>query len=145
MKKIIRGRQYDTEKAKLIGSWDNGRGYNDFDFVTESLYQKRTGEYFIAGSGGAASKYAQIDGNMMAAGSRIVPLNFDEAKSWAESHLSADAYEPAFGTPDEGDETRYFNCGLPAPIMRLLKDAAAKEDQSMGDIVARLVVEKYGK
>lgn len=145
MKKIIRGRQYDTATARLIGSWDNGRGYNDFDFVTESLYQKRTGEYFIAGSGGAASQYARPDGNMMAAGSRIVPLNFDQAKSWAESHLSGEAYETAFGTPDEGDEKQYFNCGLPAPIMRLLKSAAAKEDQSMGDIVARLVVEKYGK
>ena len=144
MKKIIRGRQYDTEKAKLIGSWDNGRGYNDLDYVTESLYQKRTSECFIAGSGGAASKYAQIDGNAMAAGSRIVPLNFDQARAWAEEHLTPEEYETAFGIPDEGDETQYFNCGLPAPIMRLLKNAAACEDRPMGEIVGRLIVEKYG-
>lgn len=144
MKKIIRGRQYDTATARLIGSWDNGRGYNDLDYVEETLYIKRTGEYFIAGRGGAASKYAQIDGNMMAAGSRITPVTFDYACTWAEEHMSAAEYVSAFGTPDE-EEKQYFNCGLPAPIMRLLKDAAAKEDQSMGDIVARLIVEKYGK
>lgn len=145
MKKIIRGRQYDTEKAQKIGSWDNGYGISDLDYISETLYRKRTGEYFLEGCGGARSRYAEIDGSMMASGCRIVPLTFDQARAWAEEHLTPEEYETAFGIPDEGDETQYFNCGLPAPIMRLLKNAAAKEDQSMGDIVARLVVEKYGK
>ena len=32
MKKIINGRLYDTETAKLIGSWSNGFSSSDFHY-----------------------------------------------------------------------------------------------------------------
>lgn len=144
MKKIIRGRQYDTEKAQRIGSWDNGMSGGDLDYMGETLYRKRTGEYFIEGRGGARSAYAEVDGNMMAPGCRIVPLTFDQARSWAEEHLPPERYESAFGAADEDAEKQYFNCGLDAPVMKLLKDVAAREEKSMADIVARLIVGKYG-
>ena len=88
MKKIIRGRTYNTEKAQRIGSWNNGHGGGDLDYMVETLYRKRTGEYFLEGCGGARSRYAEIDGNMMASGCRIVPLSFDQARNWAEEHLT---------------------------------------------------------
>lgn len=72
-------------------------------------------------------------------------MTFDQAKSWAEEHLTPEEYESAFGAADEGAEKQYFNCGLDAPIMKLLKNAAACEDRPMGEIVGRLIVEKYGK
>ena len=60
MKKIINGKMYNTETAKEIGSWNNGRYRSDFYYVGETLYKKKTGELFVFGEGGAASRYAEI-------------------------------------------------------------------------------------
>ena len=57
MKTIINGRMYDTETAEKIAGWDNGIYGRDFRSCEETLYKKKTGEYFIYGSGGADSKY----------------------------------------------------------------------------------------
>ena len=58
MKKIIDNKVYDTNTATLIGSKDNGISPASFAYCRESLYRKRTGEYFKHGEGGANSKYA---------------------------------------------------------------------------------------
>ena len=47
MKKIINGKMYNTETAKEIGSWNNGRYRSDFYYVGETLYKKKTGELFV--------------------------------------------------------------------------------------------------
>ena len=47
MKKIINGRLYNTDTAKLIGSWSNGLSSSDFHYCTEDIYQKQNGEYFF--------------------------------------------------------------------------------------------------
>ena len=92
MKKIINGRLYDTETAKMIGSWSNGLGSSDFHYCTEYLYQKKTGEYFLYGSGGAMSIYGKSYGGGMCWGEDIVPMTEKEVKVWAEVHLTADEY-----------------------------------------------------
>ncbi len=48
MKKIINGKRYDTETAKLIGS-DGYSNPSDFNYWSEDLYQKKTGEFFLYG------------------------------------------------------------------------------------------------
>ena len=45
MKKIINGKTYNTETAKEISEWSEGV-YRDFTYIGETLYRKRTGEYF---------------------------------------------------------------------------------------------------
>lgn len=47
MKKIINGKAYNTETAKELGSYWNGYPHGDFSYVCETLYVKRTGEYFL--------------------------------------------------------------------------------------------------
>ena len=47
MKKIINGKKYDTETAKWLGDYWNGLGGNDFKKLFETLYQKKTGDYFL--------------------------------------------------------------------------------------------------
>ena len=54
MKKIINGKTYNTETAKKLANWDN-EIYGSFDSIEETLYQKRTGEFFLAGEGGAST------------------------------------------------------------------------------------------
>ncbi|MDD6445059.1 MAG: hypothetical protein PUF81_04360 [Lachnospiraceae bacterium] len=101
MKKIINGKKYDTETAECMGSWENGYGHNDFKSVEESLYRKKTGEFFLYGEGGAMSIYAESYGDTTCGGEKIIPLTEDEAKEWAENHLDGDTYEDIFGPVEE--------------------------------------------
>jgi hypothetical protein len=101
MKKVINGKRYDTDTAKLVGetSYSN-RG--DFYFWSEELYRKKTGEFFLYGEGGPASKYSQqIAQNEWAGGEQIIPLTLAEAREWAEKYLDADEYEKVFGRIEE--------------------------------------------
>ncbi len=97
MKKIINGKKYDTETAEFVGEMDNGLCGTDFDCIAESLYRKKTGEFFVYGQGGARTRYARKDGASICGGCEIVPLSEDEAKKWAERYLDADKYEEIFG------------------------------------------------
>ena len=102
MKKIINGRMYDTETAEKIEEWDNGIYGNDFRSCEETLYKKKTGEYFIYGSGGANSKYSIPCGSNGRSGSSdIIPLTKDEAKIWMEEKGDPDAYTKEFGEVPE--------------------------------------------
>ena len=102
MKRIISGRRYDTNTAKLIGqaSYSN---CSDLHYWSEELYVKRTGEYFLYGVGGPMSKYSQQTGeNEWTGGKEIIPLSLNEAKMWVEKYLDADEYEKIFGKVEEG-------------------------------------------
>lgn len=64
-----------------MGSRFAGESYRDFRYVEETLYRKRTGEFFLFGQGGPASKYAVSTGlNSWSGGSKIIPLSVAEAK-----------------------------------------------------------------
>ena len=101
MKRIINGKRYDTDTAKILGS----AGYNhpgDFSFWREELYQKKTGEFFLYGIGGAMSKYARSIGlNEWSGGEEIIPLSPEEARKWAEKHLEVEEFEQLFGEVEE--------------------------------------------
>ena len=101
MKKIINGKKYDTKTAKEMGCWSNNYYCNDFNYCEETLYRKKTGEYFLYGEGGAMSKYSQSCGNMRSGGAEIILMTEAEAKKWAEKHLDCDEYEEIFGEVEE--------------------------------------------
>jgi len=97
-KKIINGKLYNTETATFIGGWCNNYPTNDFKYCDESLFRKRTGEYFISGEGGPLSKYSKSYGNnSWGYGYEITPLSEEEAKQWAEDRMSANEYIAIFG------------------------------------------------
>ena len=101
MKKIIDGRMYDTDTAKLLTGWDNGLDCTSFDWLEEDLYLKRTGEYFIFGRGGAATRYSDQCGRTYSAGWSITPVSDAEARVWCERHCGADTYIAIWGEPAE--------------------------------------------
>lgn len=139
MKKIIDGRRYDTETAKLIGE-DSYSNPSDFNYWSEDLYQKKTGEFFLYGEGGARTKYAQaIDSNSWCGGERIMPLSFQEAREWVEKHLDADTYEEVFGPVAEDDSKRALNLSISTSIADTLKRMAAESGRTQSDIVAELI------
>lgn len=101
MKKIINGKKYDTETAKRMVTRNNGY-YNDFKYISETLYRKKTGEYFLHGEGGPMTVYAEpIGDNTWSGGEQIIPLKEREARRWAEEKISVDAYERIFGEVSE--------------------------------------------
>ena len=97
MQKIIRGKKYDTDTAKEVCCYSNNLPWGDFDWVQETLYVKRTGEYFLHGTGGARSKYAVPDGDFIGGGSEIIPLSEKEAKAFVEENGDTETYEKYFG------------------------------------------------
>lgn len=140
MKKIINNKVYDTETAKELGNWDNGRYGNDFSAVSETLYRKKTGEFFLFGEGGPMTKYAVAEGsNSWRGGSRIMPLSFTEAREWAEEHLSGEEYEAIFGEVVE-DENRVQVCySLSAAAVETIKRRAAELGISASAYVESLI------
>jgi hypothetical protein len=102
MKCIISGRKYDTKTAKELGSYDSCLGSRDFRNYSESLYVKKTGEFFLSGEGGPMTKYSEPCGdNTTSGGEGIIPLSLQEAKEWVEKNMNAEDYEQIFGDVGE--------------------------------------------
>ena len=98
MKKIINGLRYDTDKATLIGEYHTpGLGSGDFRYWEASLYKTpKSGKFFLAGEGHAMTRFASHTGNSSGWGSKLIPMNKEEALEWAEQYLDADDIEEHF-------------------------------------------------
>ena len=143
MKRIINGKLYDTETAKQVGSWSNNLSYRDFSEMSEYLYRKRTGEFFLHGSGGPMTKYAQSTGqNSWTGGEMIIPLTIQAAREWAEEKLSADEYAEIFGMPDEGDGEKTALCvQLPAALAAKIRTNAAEAGKNLSAYIEAVLTE----
>lgn len=139
MKKIISGKVYDTARAKEIGS--NTYGEGGLHQITETLYRKRTGEYFIHGEGGAATRYASPCGDVgwWASGEKIIPLTYEDTLAWAEANLSADAYMAEFGVIEETGNNVTTSLSLAEDVYSAAKRAAAKRGCSLSAYVESLI------
>lgn len=140
MKKIINGKQYNTTTAQQIGS--NSRGLpGELDYWIETLYSKRTGEYFLHGEGGAGSRYAtSLGNNNWGYGERIIPLSYDQAKQWAEEHLVAEDYESEFGVITDDDSRQALNLYILSAVVETAKRAAAQSDITLSAYIEGLIV-----
>lgn len=100
MKRIINGKKYDTETAKEKAYASNGAA-GSFSYYAETLYKKKTGEFFLYGEGGPLTEYSQkcSDGSI-GWGKKIVPLTETEAKEWAEQNAN-EKYEEIFWEVEE--------------------------------------------
>lgn len=139
MKKIISNKVYDTATAREIGS--NSYSYfNDFNYWCETLYCKRTGEYFIHGEGGPNSRYAErIDQNSWSGGQKIIPVSYENAREWAEKNLEAEEYEAEFGTVTEDETAETLTISLPAATIAKLRRSAQENGTSLSKLIASLI------
>jgi len=86
MKRIINGKIYNTETATRIGNFASDCGPGDFRYEDTDLYRTKKGAFFLAGSGGPASKYAHtVSQNEWTGGSDLIALTPAEAQEWAEN------------------------------------------------------------
>lgn len=139
MKKIINGRLYNTETAKKLAEFQSSRPCSDFEYFEEALYQKRTGEYFLAGRGNALSKYSKSDGDSLCSGERITPISYDQAQQWAERHISADSYIKLFGDPEDDITKQTVTYSLSASAVQKIKREAAKQAISASEFIEQLI------
>lgn len=137
MKKIINGKLYDTTTAREVASCYHGDGPRDFRHYSESLYKKRTGEYFLAGEGGPMSHYAVTVGqNSWSGGEKIIPLTYKEATEWAEREMDADEYQAEFGPVSEGERVT-LSISLPADVADRIRKAAAADGISVSECIGK--------
>lgn len=101
MKKVINRRLYDTDTAEEIDNYESDYLSSDFHYYEETLYRKKTGEFFLCGSGNGASPYSKRYSDGWGPGEGIHPLSLDDAKAWVERHMSAECYINLFGEPEE--------------------------------------------
>ena len=140
MKKIIKGKLYDTATAKRLGEYEPSPYRTDFHYFCETLYQKKTGEFFLHGAGNAASKYSRSCGQNEWCGSeQIQPLTYAEAQAWAEEHLDGEDYCEIFGEPSEDDVA--LNLMISAAASAKLKKAAAQNGISLRAQVEHWITE----
>lgn len=132
MKRIINGKVYDTDTAKEVGKWENYGSWRDFNHMEETLYQKRTGEFFLYGQGGPHTKYAvSVGQTSWEGGSKIIPLTWENARDWAEKNLDAEDYERIFGEVLEDDSRVVVTLSLSAGVVEFAKRKAAQNGVSL--------------
>lgn len=124
MRKVIRGRVFDTGTACKVGYWWNGWGGRDYR--SETLYRKRNGEYFL-----------HVEVGEFDISEHISPVGYDLAREWAERSLDADEYEAEFGTPDEGSE-HDLHVIVSESAWQALSRAASSGGTSVRAVVERL-------
>ena len=140
MVKIINRKKYNTDTAEKVGGWSNGCSMSDFSYVDESLYRKRSGEFFLHGEGGPQSKYAKSLGqNSWGYGEDITPLSLAEAMEWAEKHLEAEEYEEIFGRVDDDGETESVHYVLPPAAAEKVRKAAQERNCDESRIILDLI------
>ena len=131
---------YDTDTAKLLGEYQNMEDIQNRSYIREALYQKKTGEYFLYGTGGADTRYAESIGARWTNGEKILPMDYVSAEKWAEEHLSADDFQKVFGTIDDSGEKKMVSFSINAAKWEQAKRAAAYSGMSIGEYIESLIV-----
>lgn len=144
MRKIIHGKKYDTDTANQVCDPTSPVGMydvSDFHYYEETLYRKKTGEYFLYGWGGPLSPYSEPYGQRGSqGGERISPLTLEQAREWAERHLTAEEYEAEFGPVPEGEEGAVVSARVSAAAKRALEREAQRTGESQTAILERLLL-----
>ncbi len=104
MRKIINGRVYNTDTATLVCDVSpSGFSRGDFRYEDTNLYRSPKGQFFLAGTGGPLTRWAQAEGqNGMRGGSGIELVSDDVARAECERHGTNEDFVAAFGEPAEG-------------------------------------------
>ena len=136
MKKVIKNKLYNTESAREVGYYQYSNP-SDCHWYGETLYRKRTGEYFLHGEGGAMSQYGRKVGqNEWTGGESIIPIAYERARDWAEKHLDADDYQEEFGSVSEGEERTVLSVSIAADVAERIRREAQANDMTVSALIA---------
>lgn len=136
MIKIINGKSYNTQTAEKLAHWENEYGYGDNHFMSEELYRKKSGEFFLVCEGGGYTKY----GHGYEMGLRVYPMTFEEAQRWVAEHRPGYEYVDIFGEPSE--DGGYITTGLTLPeaVMEKAKKMSAAAGIQFSEYLEKLIM-----
>lgn len=137
MNKVIKGKKYNTDTAKLLAASDNGTLPNDFAYVREELYRTKSGHFFLYGYGGGNSVYGEWRGNSGGPGEKIMPFSLDDAQEWAEKNLSGNEVEEIFGKLKEGKVK--ITADISESAKNVLDGIKKETGESTGELLERLL------
>ena len=139
MHKTIANKLYDTATARVLGNWQKGYS-SDRGYLSETLYLKKTGDYFLHGEGGPRSRYAQrVAPNTWGYGERILPLTNEEAQDWAENHLTESAYDEIFGEVTDDGTLSPITLKLRSATIEKLHRAAREGGKQLSEMAESLL------
>lgn len=99
--KVVGGLRYDTSKAEIVCRHENGFP-RDFKYEDTTLYRTPGGRFFLAGEGGAMSRWKErtSDDSAWMAGEGLTPVTVGEAREFAEQHVDTETVERFFEVED---------------------------------------------
>lgn len=98
--KIIDGLRYNTATAEEICSFENDSDRGDFRYEVTSLYRTPRGRFFLAGHGGAMTRWAQSVQGGRSGGEGLHAIDTSEARDFAEQHANEDTIARFFVIED---------------------------------------------
>jgi hypothetical protein len=126
---VIKNKVYDTATAQEITRHE----HND---VTETLYRKKTGEYF-------AHFYNATADDTYKAGwhgkDKIAPFDFEEAKAWGLLRLDSDRYRELFEGQVGSDDIVGITVRISAESLARLRKVQSETGETIAKILDRLV------
>lgn len=127
---VIKNKVYDTKTARQIAKCE-------YESITETLYRKQTGEYFLHlydEAAGDDDKRAGWKGK-----EKIAPYDFETARAWAELSLDKEHYAKLFeGTTDETD-TVAMTVKMKKASAAKLRKLQSETGESVSDLLERAV------
>jgi hypothetical protein len=101
MMKIIDGKRYNTDTAEHLADLPCTYFCSDFGHHDTAIYRTTRGAYFLAGSGHAASMWAEAaPGGGQGPGSGICVVSESDALKWLESAKADEVMEKYFSIED---------------------------------------------
>jgi hypothetical protein len=127
MKRVIKGKRYDTDKATLVGETMFGEP-GEAGYTRQSLYRKRGGEYFARTQGPYTLDV-------------IVPLTHKEAEEWVMDNKGMALYYEEF----KGQGIKTINVSISLDVKRKLDIIANTMGLSRNKIIEDLIRVDYAK
>jgi hypothetical protein len=102
MKKIIKGKIYDTEDARLVAETGSvGVSKHEFSWGSERLYCTGDGEWFLYREGGPLAPFVTDKDEDEMSGEAWKVLLRDEAMRWLREHGCAHELRAHFGDDEK--------------------------------------------
>ncbi len=140
MKKILNGKLYDTDTARLIADVPHTNITGSEGACEQRLYLKKNGEFFLWLSGARSEIVSNmaLDNGVHDRERHFYPISYEQARKWAESEMSADEWLELF-EPEEDDSTSQLALRISTTAYNKLKRAAQVEGKSLRQKIEELI------
>lgn len=128
MRKILQNKVYDTDTASKIMSvtLEAERSRDKKDIVTESLYRKRTGEFFL------------VREDMY--GTKVLPQTYNDAKAWGiNNQMPQETIKSAFWESDSSPKKEALLISIPASMISRLRMEASSRNMSVSGLLEEII------